>query len=549
MKSIKSFFNSQQSTVLSAASVIMIMVILSRVLGLIRQRILANYFDPESLSLFFAAFRLPDIIFEVLVFGTFSSAFIPVFTKTLKEGERRAWKLAGKVVTIGLAIFIVVSGIFAFFAHPIYTVISPGFSDSETETIAQIARVLFTAQGFFVVSYVLTGVLESLRRFLVPALAPIFYNIGIIAGTVLLSEKFGLMGPAIGVVVGACCHFLIQYPLSHKLGFRFNLNLKPDGDLKKIGQLAFPRVIDLSFDQLGKTVELFLASLISKASYTYFTFANTLQLLPVTLFGTSLAKAVLPLLSREEENKPEFRRILLTAIYQAIFFTLPLSATLIVLRVPIIRLVYGTRIFDWEATVQTGVVLSFFAIGIVSQTLMAILARSFFALHDTKTPVKVSFLGLGLLIFGNLLMVLVFNLPVWALAASFTLSTLVEASILLILINRRIGEVVTKSFIIRFVKIFTAALISGFLMYFLIKFFDMRFFFNTRYVANLLLLTSGTLIIGLLAYLLICILFKVPEVYYFLNLVKKAVLGRELPKVPSKESEPLTPTSSDTTAS
>lgn len=549
MKSIKSLFNSQQSTVLSAASVIMFMVVLSRILGLIRQRILANYFDPELLSLFFAAFRLPDIIFEVLVFGTFSSAFIPVFTKTLKDGEKRAWDLAGRVVTIGLLIFLVVSGVFAFFAHPIYTVISPGYSDIETQTIAKIARVLFAAQGFFVVSYVLTGVLESLRRFLVPALAPIFYNIGIIAGTILLSEKFGLMGPAIGVVVGACCHFLIQYPLSHKLGFRFNWNLKPFSDLKNIGHLALPRVIDLSFDQLGKTVELFLASLISKASYTYFTFANTLQLLPVSLFGTSLAKAVLPLLSRQEDNKEEFRRILLSAIYQAIFFTLPLSATLIVLRVPIIRLVYGTRIFDWEATVQTGIVLSFFAIGILSQTIMSILARSFFALHDTKTPVKVSFLGLGLLIFGNLLLVLVFNLPVWALAASFTFSTLVEASILLVLINRRIGEVVTKSFIIRFVKIFTAALISGFLMYFLIKFFDMRFFFNTRYVANLLLLTGGTLTIGLLVYLAICAVFKVPEVYYLLNLVKKAVLGRELPKVPSKESEPISPTSSDTTTS
>lgn len=545
----KKLINSQQSSVLSAASVIMIMVVLSRILGLVRQRILANYFDPEALSLFFAAFRLPDIIFEVLVFGTFSSAFIPVFTKTLRDGEKRAWDLAGRVVTVGLLIFLVMSGIFAFFAHPIYTVISPGFSDSETETIARIARVLFAAQGFFVVSYVLTGVLESLRRFLVPALAPIFYNIGIIAGTILLSERFGLMGPAIGVVMGACCHFLIQYPLSHKLGFRFNLRLKPDADLKKIGHLAFPRVIDLSFDQLGKTVELFLASLISKASYTYFTFANTLQLLPVTLFGTSLAKAVLPLLSRQEENKPEFRRILLAAIYQAIFFTLPLSATLIVLRVPIIRLVYGTRIFDWEATVQTGIVLSFFAIGVVSQTLMAILARSFFALHDTKTPVKVSFLGLGLLIVGDIVLVRVFGFSVWALAASFTLSTLIEAVILLILINKRIGEIVTKSFIMRFVKILTATLISGFVMYFLIKFFDMRFFFDTRYVANLLLLTGGTLLAGLIVYLLTCLIFRVPEVHYFLNLIKKTVFRRELPVIPPKESEPIAPTTGDINAS
>ena len=255
----KKLINSQQNTVLSAATLIMIMIVVSRILGLIRQRVLANYFVPSDLSLFFAAFRLPDLIFEVLVFGTFTSAFIPVFSKALRDGKKRAWEIAGRVVTIGLLIFACAAIILAIWAPQIYSAIAPGFGDGQTIQIANLARILFAAQGFFVISYVLTGVLESLRRFLVPALAPIFYNIGIILGTVFLTPYLGLMAPAVGVVIGATAHFLIQFPLSRKLGFRFIWDFKNDEEVKKVGTLALPRIIDLAFDQIGKTAELFLS--------------------------------------------------------------------------------------------------------------------------------------------------------------------------------------------------------------------------------------------------------------------------------------------------
>ncbi len=564
----KKLINSQQNTVLSAATLIMIMIVVSRVLGLIRQRVLANYFTPGDLSLFFAAFRLPDTIFEVLVFGTFSSAFIPVFTKALKDGEKRAWEIAGRVVTIGLIVFAVVAVIFAVWAPQIYSFIAPGFGEGETEKIAQIARILFAAQGFFVISYVLTGVLESSRRFLVPALAPLFYNLGIILSTVLLAPSLGLMAPAIGVVVGAMSHFLIQYPLSRRLGFRFIWDLKPDPSVKKIGELALPRIIDLAFDQIGKTTELFLSSLISQASYAYYTFANTLQLLPVTLFGTSLAKAVLPMLSRADGDKNEFRRILNIAIFQAIFLSLPLVATLIVLRIPVVRLVYGTKIFDWEATVQTGMVLSVYAMGITFQTLMSILSRSFFALHDTKTPVKVSFIGLFLLILGDIVLVKGFNLPVWALAASFTFSVLIESIILFILIHKKIGDILNPAFFAHVAKTLTAAVGSGMSMYLLLKIFDrsvwvkklsflsgidvtnifpfQNFVLDTRYTVNLLILTVITFLIGLVVYVLLALILRVPETKYFLGVFKKLILKKIIPGIPDREQEPVSPPTTDT---
>lgn len=555
----KKIINSQQNTVLSAATLIMIMIVASRVLGLIRQRVLANYFAPEELSLFFAAFRLPDSIFEILVFGTFSSAFIPVFSKAIKEGSNRAWEIAGRVVTIGILIFGIMAIVLGIFAPQIYGIIAPGYDLAEHQQVAMLARILFAAQGFFVISYVLTGVLESLRRFFVPALAPIFYNIGIILGTVFLTPYFGLIAPALGVVIGAFAHFMVQFPLSRKLGFRFIWDLSPDPGVKKVGQLALPRVVDLAFDQIGKTTELFLSSIISQASYTYYIFANTLQLLPVTLVGTSLAKAVLPLLSRADGNIKEFRRILHIAIFQAIFLTLPLAAALIVLRIPIVRLIYGTKIFDWEATVQTGGILSVYALAIVTQTLMSILSRAFFALHDTKTPVKISFIGLGLLVLGDFILVRGLGLPVWALAASFGFSTYIEAMILLTLINKRIGDVINRGFFGHLIKISVSATVSGLVMYFLIKFFDKwfwlqqvtdipfeRFVLDTRYTLNLLILTVLSFVIGMAIYICLSLLLKVEEARYFVQVVKKFIRRRAVLGIPQKEEEPVSPTTGDT---
>jgi putative peptidoglycan lipid II flippase len=565
----KKLFLKPQNSILSAASIIMFMVVVSRVLGLVRQRTLAHYFIPSDLSLFFAAFRLPDTIFEVLVFGTFSSAFIPVFAKLIKRDKADAWDVAGRVVNIGLLSFLGLALIFGAGAEKIYSVIAGGYSENDIKTIASLARILFFAQGFFVVSYVLTGVLESLRRFLIPALAPVFYNLGIIFGTILLSDKYGLMGPVIGVVIGAGLHLLIQLPMSLKLGFRFSKNLGVTPEVGRVGTLAAPRVIDLAFDQIGKNLELFLASLISKASFTYFTFANTLQVLPITLFGTSLAKAALPSLSQNDDNPERFRSILLSTIYQAIFFAAPFSAALIVLRIPIIRLVYGTDIFDWEATVQTGTVLSVFALGVTFQILVSILSRAFFALHDTKTPVKISLLGLTILVIGDLVLVLKFKFPVWALAASFSAGYFVESIILYVIMNKKINKLFEADVLKRIGKMFAAAIASAGVMYFFLKFFDRynwikslsfvgqlepasipfeKFVLDTRYTFDLVILTAIVFVFGIATYLGLLIFTKSPEIGILFGLLRR-VLRRQISPIPDKETETVSPTTTDTGSS
>lgn len=563
----KKIFTSPQKSVLSAATIIMLMVVASRVLGLIRQRTLAAFFTPDELSLFFAAFRLPDLVFEVLVFGTFSSAFIPVFTKAIKGGKKNAWGIASSVVNIWLLIFIAFALLVGLRADSLYGIFAPGFEGAQREEIVRLARILFAAQGFFVVSYVLTGVLESLRRFLVPALAPLFYNLGIILGTVFLTPKFGLFAPAIGVFLGALGHFAIQLPLAIKLGFRFSTSFKITKEVKKIGRLAAPRVLEVSFLQISKLAELFFASLISTASYTFYTFGNTLQLLPIGLFGTSIAKAALPTLARQSDDLEKFRKTFLNALFEIVFLALPLAVGLIILRIPLVRLIFGTDIFSWEATVQTGLVVSAFAVGVVFQTALALIARSFYALQDTKTPVIVSIIAILLTVAADYFLVIRMGLPVWGLALAFSIGGIFQATTLFYLLRRKIGGIPMTSVLGPILKSGSAALVSGSVMFFMLKFFDRavwvkrlsfinnveaianlpfeKFVLDTRYTFNLLALTLAVAFVGGVVYLGVSILLRSDQVWIFFNLVRKTVFKRKVSPVPTKESEPISPTPTD----
>jgi putative peptidoglycan lipid II flippase len=559
IKKIKSLFQDQQHSILSAASLIMIMIVFSRLLGLVRQRVLAHYFVSSDLSLFFAAFRLPDTIFEILVFGTFASAFIPIFTNTLKESKEKAWKTAGIIANWGGLFFLILAIIVVIFAHPLYRLITPGFIASDQAKIADLARILFIAQGFFVISYVLTAVLESSKRFFVPALAPLFYNLGMIISTILLSNRFGLYAPVIGVVVGASMHFFIQLPFAIKLGFKFSSAFTLTPEVRKIARLSLPRIAEVSFLQIAKFVELTLASLISVPAYTYFTFGNTIQLLPVGLFGTSIAKASLPTLSAQADDLPAFKKTLFETLNQVVFLMMPIVAFLMVARFPVVRLIFGTDIFTWEATVETSLVVSAFAIGIFSQAANSILARSFYALHNTRTPVLVSVSTLTLNIILDYIFVFIYKLPVWSLALAFSLSSIIQSVILFVLITKRIHNGAKTTLYLPILKSIVGGIVSGSTMFFILKFFDKsvwikklsfitqvdsisnidlpfeKFVLDTRYAGNLLVLTAIVGIIGMIVYLVVLKVLKSKELDTFTNLVRRMLLGQKFSTAPTEE--------------
>lgn len=502
----------------------MIMTVASLILGLLQKRVILLFFNAEDFALFSAAFRLPDLVFEVLIYGMFASAFIPIFTKLLKQGNGAAWDTAARTVNVSLLIFGFFAILIGIFADSFYGFIAPGYSAQQIHTIASLARIMFLAQGIFIVSYVLTSVLESLRRFLIPALAPLFYNLGLILGTIFLHSRFGLMAPAIGVVIGALTHFLIQLPLAWQLGFRFSRSFTPNDGVKHIAKLAAPRLLDLSFQQVADTTVLYFASLISTASYGYFTLAASLQAAPVRLFGASLAKAALPTLTRENENFANFRNILFRTIYQMFFLVTPVMAFFIVLRIPIVRLLFGTSIFDWKSTVETGMVLTGFAVGICFQTFVPMFARAFYALHDTKTPVLISVVGDIFVIIGSLVLVKGLGMSSWALGFAYSIGAFIETLILVFVLRKRLKNFSIFKMILPMGRTVIAALVSGSLMYYLLKFFDkwdpidlpkpigfQAFVLDTRYTFSLLVLTLLVSFFGLLTYIIVSLILRSPE--------------------------------------
>lgn len=562
------FFTRRQTTILSAAAVIMVMIAASRILGLVRNRVLAHFFSVEVLSIYFAAFRLPEVIFEVLVFGALSSAFIPTFTSYLsRKRKKEAWYVASAVLNIAVLIFALLAILIFAFAHPLYRIIVAGFTPDQQNLIVSLTRVLLFAQGFFVLSYFLTGVLESLQRFLVPALAPLFYNLGIIFGAIFLSSRVGIYAPTFGALIGAFFHFAIQLPLALHLGFRFQKSLDfTHPGVREIGRLAAPRVIELSFLQLGKSVELFLASLISTAAYTYFTFANSLQLLPVGLFGISIAKASLPTLSYQaaEKNLVRFKKTFLSSFNEILFLVIPCAVFLAVLRIPVVRLVFGTARFTWISTVQTGYTLSAFCLGIFSQALVYLLNRAFYALHDTATPVKISISTIVLNIFLGFIFILILRWPIWGLALAFSLSLIVQAAVLLFFLNRKVEGFGKKRLVLPFTKIAFSSLFSGGVMFFLLKILDRsawdkklsflgrfglvlpttfdRFVLDTRYTINLIYLTFLVGLIGGIVYLVLALILNVEEIAVFSRLLlrlEKVKLPLPRPRTP-KEKEAIT---------
>jgi len=545
-----------QNSILGAAAIIMAMVIASSVLGIVRQRLFLHFFTPSELSLYFASFRLPDLVFQLLAFGIFSSAFVPFFTKIYKKDEKMAFETAARVINITLLAFGVFAVIFSISSVFIYSLFAPGYSSQELNMIASLARVLLIAQGIFVISYIMTGVLESTRRFFVSALAPFFYNIGIIGATLFFSSKLHLWAPVYGAVFGALLHFLIQYPIVRKLGFKFIFSFKLTNEVRKIGKLAMPRVLELGFLQVSKIAELFFTSMIASAALTYYNLADTVRIAPITLFGVSLAKAALPTLASVDDNDKEFRRVLLKTLYQISFLVMPVAAILIVLRMPVIRLLFGTDKFDWDATVQTSLVLSIFAISIPFQSCAALLSRAFYARHDTTTPVKISILGVVVTVVLSAIFVLGFHLSTWSLALAYVIGIVIQTVLMYLILSRQLNGG-TIFAIGPIVKSFIASLASGVVMFFLIKFFDRSvwikrlsfltdfyviknlnfesFVVDTRYTLNLLALTAVTAAVGIIIYLSFSYFLRSDELKDFVSLVKRRTFS-----LSKHEEEPIT---------
>jgi putative peptidoglycan lipid II flippase len=535
----KRLFTTRQTSILSAAFVIALMVAASRLLGLFKNRLLTARFTPEQLDPFWAAFRIPDFLFEVLVAGAVSVAFIPVFTSYLSKNKKEeAFTIASSVINCVSIVVLVFAAIYVIIAPFLLRQIVPGFSPADLEQAVSFSRILMIFQVLpLVIGNLYIAILQSYRQFLVPALAPVIYNIGTIVGIVLLSDRFGLYGSIYGVIFGAILFLLIQIPVVMQVGYHhlFLINLRHKG-VREIIRLMIPRTISVSVTQIDFTIDTILASLVGAGSITVLTLARQLQIVPLMLFGIPIAQAALPTFSDYVSDglMDRFKTTLITSLHQILFLIFPASALLFVLKVPIVRLIYGADHFDWPATVLTARTLAAFSFSLFAQAMVVLLMRAFFALHDSKTPVVVSIVTVILNSLLSILFILGLKLPIWGLGISTSISSILHAGILLFLLDRKVKGFDRFQLIVPFLKITLTTLIMAVPLYVLMKLFDQLVFDTTRSI-ELFLLTGTVTSIGFATYLFFAWFFKIDEVLLFYKFAKKLTQVKEILLEPGRE--------------
>lgn len=507
------FKNKIQAGIISSAAIIAVASFISRVLGLVRSRIFSHMFGAgDEIDIYVAAFRIPDLIFSLLLLGALSAAFIPVFTEYITKNKKEdAWKIVNSILNISL-IGLFVGCILAFiFAPQLMDLIAPGFDAQKKEIATTMTRIMLLSPVFLILSNIASGILNSFKRFVVYSLAPILYNLGIIFGALFLTERFGIYGLAIGVVIGAFLHLLIQVPSTIKLGFRYKavINLKHPG-IKKIVRLMIPRTFGLAVSQVNLLISTIVGSTLAVGSVAIYDYANNLQSFPVGIIGVSFAIACFPSLAEAftRNDSSNFVKYFSRTFRQILFFIIPLSVIILLLRAQIVRIILGTGAFDWSDTRLTAMCLGFFSISLFAQSLSPLLARSFFSIQNTKTPLFISIFAMVVNVIGCV--VLAQFMGVAGLALAFSISMICEMILLLIFFRVRIGYLDDANLISSGLKIGIASIIAGFALYG--SLYGLNIFLDTHTFIGIFLQTAGAFVVGVIVYFLLSLLFKIKEV-------------------------------------
>lgn len=523
-KNGKNLLTRQHSNILSAAVVIMATVSLSALLGVIRNRLLISYFyhQPEILDAYWAAFRLPDMIFQLLVVGALSAAFIPVFSDLVEKNKVQANKVASTVINLIATALIVLSVLIFIFARPLSQLITSGFSDYQIDLMTNLTRIMIFAQLFFGISNFLTGIIQSHKRFLVPALSPLLYNIGIIIGIITLSERIGILGPAVGVILGSALHLFSQIPLSRTLGFRYSWswNIK-NISVKEIGRLMFPRSLALSVSQIEQTAIVFFATSLPAGSLTMIYIAQQLAGVPVRLFGIPIGQASLPFFAKEKAKNQlaKLAELVNNSLLEIMYLAFPASAIVLVLRIPLVRLAYGAGSFPWAATVTTGKLVAILSLAIVARSLTHLVIRVFYSLHNTKSPLFIAGLSTILSVGLSYFFIFVLQRGILGLAVAITIASIVEIIFLITTLFAQTHFDI-KKLINPTLKMLTAALITTFSLWIPLRLLDQLIFDTTRTIP-LILLTGLTFAIGLVIYLSTSYILKIEQLQVFVRIAKK----------------------------
>jgi len=544
---ISKLFNSQTRTITSAAGILAAAAFISGLLGLFRDRLLAGSFGGgDELDIYFAAFRIPDFISMVLVMGAISAAIIPIFSEYLVRSREEAWKFFSNLINLFFISLIGISLILIIFVPQILALIAPGFTGAKKESAVLLTRIMFLSPILLGISNIISGILRVFRRFFVTSLAPILYNIGIIFGIIFFVPSMGLKGLAWGVVLGAFFHLLIQIPVLLKLGFRSKklLDFSEPGFLRAV-RLTIPRAIGLAASQINLIVITAIGSTLTTGSIAVFNLANNLQNLPITLIAVSFSTAAFPFLAIyfSKKNKEKLLDEFSAVFRKILFLIIPISLLVFILRVQIIRVIYGTGKFSWADTQLTAACLGLFSFGIFAYGLSLLVAKTFYAFQNTKIPALItlftvainivfSFLFVWLLKFANPFQRIIIGFldlekikesSVIGLPLALSISGIFQLLLLLVFLYKKIGDFRIREIFKSSIKIIAASILLVTASYFtrqiMANFVDMQTFWGVFLQAAI------SALVGIFVYVVFVMFFRSPEVKSLKTIIFRKING------------------------
>jgi putative peptidoglycan lipid II flippase len=538
------FLNSRQNTVGGAAIILTIAVLMSRVLGLLRDRLLAGAFGAStSLDVYFAAFRIPDLVYSIIFAGGVIVSLLPLFSDLQNKDKERSWDVINNILNIFAVCFVASSVLFFIFTPQIISSMVSGFDSSAKEATISLSRLIFVSVFFFGLSSIFSTVLNYFNRFVSYSLAPILYNLGIILGTVFLVPYWGVYGAGMGVVIGSFLHFLIQVPSAIRCGYRYKavIDLK-SRELKDFVGLIIPRTIASSSSQINFVVITFIASSIGAGAISVFNLSNNLRYLPIGIIGVSFATAVFPFLSRlwTEQKKEEFFANFRKVFNEVLYVSFPIGILTFVLRNEIVSIVLRTGQFGASAVEITAAALGIYVLSIFAQCLVPILLRGFFSIKDTVTPTAIAIFFVLFNVWLSFFFVTVFSasnnftlmvkgilgldgsmtFPVLGLVLAFNLGLLMEFILLFYFFYRKVGDFGVKSIFISFLKISASSIIMGFCAYHSLPF--IKSIFGNSF-AGVVMQFSAACLVSFLVYGLLTMLLKMQEI----KAVRRIILRNE----------------------
>ncbi len=517
--------NRRIETIGGAALIIALSGVLSRLLGFLRDRMLAGTFGAgDALDAYYAAFRIPDLFYGLLVAGALSAAFVPLFTELQEDDQKEGWKLTNGLLQVIIMILGGLSVLGILFAPFLVSLLVPGFTGAQQATTTTLTRIMLLSPVLLGLSAVFGGVLVSLKRFIAYSVAPVLYNLGIIFGIWFLVPRYGISGVAWGVVLGALLHMLVQYPAFVSTGFvhtKETLFFWRDKRLRAVIQLMVPRSLSMGITQVSLFVVTIFASTLSVGSLAAFNFANNIQSVPLGIFGVAFSLAAFPVLSAFAAKKKheDFFYSVINTSKRILFFVIPVSVAMILFRAQFVRIILGSGAFDWEDTIMTFEILSYFALSLFAQCLIPLFARSFFALKNTKTPLYIALFSEAIHI-----LALIILLPVMeerALALSFSIGTIINFALLYVALRNQTPVWKDKEFFFPVGKMLIAALAAGVIAQISKSVFALTTNELDTFIEVFLQLIAG-LLIGGGVYLVVSAILKVEE----LSLVHKLIFQK-----------------------